>query len=432
MGMITKKDFGTRRYLFAVAIFFGVSATTCQAAESQTESSSVESEADENIGLQISGVGEEVVQSENILLTDSAAIGIRVDGLGNKITLPRGTVIQSGGKGILISYGRGQSLDVAGNVTASGNAIEFNFDETTLDTGGELRGSYIRYLRSYDAEGNLVSAVNLPLIMSDGEFNYAADELDGAIVNDFNLSGKIAGKRAIYIGKNTFVKNININRGAQISGNIVSDWKHFAAFTSSETVEPIKIQYGDQVFTATRYIPDLVTNLNFNTSLTYDGNISGADNIRVNVNKGTLNFSGTADVVSVEVMSGAKLYGGTFTLNSQTLAIADGYSDEAAGKFINHGTIAAASPDTNLIINGDLVSDGVIQKVSGGAGGSIIVSGNANIDGSTVTTDSLLPNQTATVLVANTITGDIKNPTGKPIALSAMLSATGKIVDNTL
>ena len=74
----------------------------------------------------------------------------------------------------------------------------------------------------------------------------------------------------------------------------------------------------------------------------------------------------------------------------------------------------------------------MIQKVSGGAGGSIIVSGNANIDGSTVTTDSLLPNQTATVLVANSITGDIKNPTGKPVAISATLSATGKVVDNTL
>ncbi len=432
MGMITKKDFGTRRYLFAVAIFFGVSATTCQAADSQAESSAVESESDKNIGLQIFGVSDEVVQRENILMTGSGSIGLQICGVENKITVPRGTVIQSGGKGILISYGRDQILNVAGNVTASGNAIEFNFGENTFGTGGEYRGSYIRYLRGYDAEGNLVSAVNLPLIMNDGEFDYAADELNGAIVNDFNLSGKISGKRAIYIGKNTFVKNINVNKGAQISGDIVSAWKHFSAYTSSEAVEPVKIQYGDEVFTATRYIPDLVTNLNFNADLTYDGNISGADNIRVNVNKGTLNFTGVADVVSVEIMSGAKLYGGTFYLNSQTLKIADDYSDEAAGKFINHGTIAASSPDTNLIINGDLVSDGVIQKVSGGEGGSIIVSGNANIDGSTVTTDSLLPNQTATVLVANTITGDIKNPTGKPVPISATLSATGKIVDNTL
>ena len=359
MGMITKKDFGTRRYLFAVAIFFGVNAATCQAADSQTESAVVdnaaawniqlvdvnnlavnagnfrvvgdkiyfvgenvskvlggatfdgvsgipvkslsnvktlipgfmsglpyknystftelelavlqdlgysldrknfygqsiytsggeftnatdyESATAKSIGLHVFGSNNVVTQSGNILLTGDAAVGVRVDGLGNTITIPRGTEIQSSGKGVLISYGRNQNLNIAGNVTAAGNAIEFNFGENTLGAGGEYRGSYMRYLRGYDAEGNLVSAVNLPLLMSDGEFNYTADELNGAMVNDFNLSGKIAGDRAIYIGKNTFVKNINVNKGAQISGNIVSDWRHMGTFIATENTEPIKIQ----------------------------------------------------------------------------------------------------------------------------------------------------------------------------------------------
>ena len=152
--------------------------------------------------------------------------------------------------------------------------------------------------------------------------------------------------------------------------------------------------------------------------------------MKIHVKAGTFKFSGVADVVSVDVMNGAKIYGGSFDLNNP--ALADGFSDSTTGKFINHGTIAAGSANTNLIINGDLISDGVIQKVSGGSAGSIIVNGNANIEGSTVTTDSLLPNETETVLIANSITGNIKNPEGKPVPISAMLSATGKVVDNTL
>lgn len=503
MGMAIKKDFGTRRYLFAVAIFFGVSTTTCQAADSQAENtvnlsdsvtedsaelsdSEIESSVDvsdsetneftfdaedfsiadkkfysvsdicgysiyksggdftnkidftseepQSIGLYVWGMKNVVVQSGNIFLNGNGAIGVRVDGLENKITIPQGTNIESDGKGVLISYGRNQNLNVEGNISAAGDAVEFNFDTDNFSVNNEYRGSYLRYLRGVTEE-NVITAVNLPLIMNDGEFNYTADELSGAMIDNFNLSGKIAGKRAIYIGKNSFVKNININRGAEISGDIISDWKHFTIkedFISSETAEPIKIQYNNQIINATQYIPDLVTNLNFNTDLVYDGNILGADNIKMHIKRGTFNFSGMADVVSVEVMRGAKLYGGTFKLNDLSLTLAEGFSDSTMGKFINHGTIAADSPDTNLVIDGDLISDGVIQKVSGGEGGKIIVNGNANIDGSTVTTDSLLPNKTATVLVANSITGKIKNPVGKPVPISATLSASGKIVGNTL
>ncbi len=549
MEMITKKDFNTRRGLFAVAIFFGVNAVTCQAAVSQSEVSAVlnnsnawslhlvdadknfvagnapdffvaenkiyfvgenvsqvlgkltfdgvsgipvkslngttfdnmktlipgfmsnlpyknystftelelavlqdlgyvldrknfygqsiytsggsfinendfSSEESQSIGLHVWGAGNLVTQSGNIFQSGEDSIGVRVDGFGNKITIPAGTKIESSGKGILISYGRDHNLNVAGEIAAAGNAVEFNFGSNSLGVVGEYRGSYIRYLRGIDTEGNIISAINLPLEMSDGEFLYTTNELNGALVNDFNLSGKISGKNAIYIGQNSFVKNINVNAGAEISGDIISDWKKFSSTDS------LGIQYGEKIFDASKYIPDLVTNLNINADLEYGGKISGAENMKMHVKAGTLKFSGTADVVSVDVMNGAKIFGGTFKLNN--LALAEGFSDSTAGKFINHGTIAASSPDTNLIINGDLISDGVLQKVSGGSAGSIIVKGNANVEGSTVTTDTLLPNETATVLVADSITGNIKNPEGNAIPISAMLSASGKIVDNTL
>ena len=366
--MITKKYFDSRQCLIAVVIFFGVSATPCQAAEDESanvvevvdDSSSEESEnvladSEEDIKVEVQSTTPQTVNNENFAAQsdiNSNSFGLTVEGVGNRIAIPTGKTIQSLGKGILISYGRDHNLDVAGKIATTGNAIEFNFGSNSLGVG-EYRGSYIRYLRSVDTEGNIISVTNLPIEMANGEFNYAADELNGALVSNFNLSGKISGSRAIYIGQSAFVKNININRGAEITGDIVSEWKHFS------DGEAISIQYNGQTFSASTYIPDLVTDLNFNTDLTYDGKISGADNIKMHINNGTLNFSGTADVVSVDVMSGAKLYGGTFIVNAQG-QIAEGFSDSTAGKFINHGTIAAGSPNTNLVINGDLISDGIL------------------------------------------------------------------------
>lgn len=356
------------RPLFAVVIFFGLSATPCQAAvEAETDSgarsehSGTENFFDKTIdtssgtftnaenftskepsttGLHVLGFNNLVRQSGNIFLAGNSGIGIRVDGVGNFIIVPQGTTIQAsgaGGKGILISYGRDHRLNVAGNIFATSNAVEFN--------GGS----------------NPVG------------------------VDEFNLSGRLTGnEHAIFIGNRAFVQDINVNAGAEIFGNVTS-------------------------------LSNSTTNFNINTDLNYGGKISGA-NLKLYVNGSTLNFFGAANVSSVEVGRGAKIFGGTFT----------------AGNFVNHGTIGASSPETNLTINGNLISDGFLMRRSGGSKGFIVVNGNANIEGSTATTDSLLPNETATVLVADSITGNIVNPTGKPVPISAMLNATGEIVDNKL
>ena len=190
------------------------------------------SEESQSIGLHVWGAENLVTQSGNILQSGEESVGVRVDGFGNKISIPAGTKIETSGTGILFSYGRDHNLNVAGEIAAAGNAVEFNFGSNSLGVGSEYRGSYIRYLRGIDTEGNIISTINLPLEMSDGEFLYTADELNGALVNDFNLTGKISGKNAIYIGQNSFVKNINVNEGAEIDGDIVSDWKKFSSTDS--------------------------------------------------------------------------------------------------------------------------------------------------------------------------------------------------------
>ena len=347
MEMTKKNNLETRRRFLAVVIFLGVSAAAVQ-----------------------TSAAEDVIQSENISLTGDGAVAVSVDDSTKKVTVPSGTTINvngTGGKGILFSGGSGHTLDIGGSVLSSGNAVEFNF---------------------------------------------SGDEFINALVESFNLSGRLVGdSHSIYIGKNSFVKNINIGRVASVEGDIVSDWS---------------------AIVAQGYRPDLVTSLNVNADFDYGGKISGADGMKLHVNGGTMKFSGAANVLSVDVGIGAKLFGGTFKLNDKSADLAKGFTDTTTGTFINHGTIGAGSPDTNLVINGNLISDGILQKVSGGSAGSIIVSGNANVEGSTVTTDSLLPNETATVLVANSITGNIKNSAGNPVQISGMLTATGEIVGNTI
>lgn len=359
MEIRTKKDYKTRRCLLAVAIFLSISTAAGQVSADDTNSTN---EENSTASLQVSGTRNDVTINENISSTKNETVGIFVEGLRNQITIPKGMTINLRGlnsTGILIADGYGHNLDIFGDIFATGNAVEFNF---------------------------------------------SGNEFSRALVDNFNLRGKLTGgKNAIYIGENSFVKNININGGASIKGNIVLDWK------------------------MTTYNPDLVTNLNVNANFRYDGKISGANNIKMHINKGTAYFSGPVNVLSVDVGVGAKLFGSMFTLNNIS-----GVRDTTTGTFINHGTIGADSPDTNLVINGNLISDGILQKVSGGKAGLIIVNGNANVEGSTVTTDSLLPNETARVLIANSITGNIKNPVGKPVQISALLTATGEIVGNTI
>lgn len=393
MAMSIKEQFGSRRNFIAVAIFFGVSASTCfAAAEDDTSATDAENFP---VGVNVSGAGKVVTQRDNIFLSGDNVIGIRVGGVENYLRIPRGTTIQTdgvGSKGVLIFSGRDNRLNVVGEIFSSGNAVEFNAPSDALEI--------------------------------------AADD---PLVNYFDVSGTISGdSRALYIGKNSFVRIVNVHAGAKISGDIISDWKHLNADKITFADEKVAIRYKDRLYNATRYIPDLVTHLNFNGDIKYGGNIVGADNIKIHVRSGTLNYSGSANVVGVDVLSGAKLFGGYFRLNDMNSRIAADFADSSTGKFINHGTIGAGSPNTNLIINGDLISDGVLQKVSGGKAGMIIVHGAADVDGSTVTTDSLLPNETETVLIADSITGNIANPAGKPVPISAMLSVTGAIVDNKI
>ena len=415
------------------------------------------SEVPLGIGLHVYGYGNTVTQAADILTYGTGAVGIRVDGMKNNLIIPKGTEIHSDGyrgNGVMIAYGRDQNVDQAGTVTAigdGGTAMRFDFG-SGRSGGFEYRGSYIRYRRWINSKksgrepGEIYRADNLELTnIGPKAYTASSDELEGALVNNYNLSGTLVGKEnAIYIGKSAFVKNININAGANIQGNIVSDWKQFYDAPCEGTYDSdnnkrdvLRIQYdgntGVRGYDYHQYIPDLVTNLNFNNNMSYSGNITGKDNMKMNVTGGILDYSGHANVVNVTVAKGAELYGGTYTVNDMSDRKAKGFTDETTGQFFNYGTIGALNGDTNMNIKGNLVSNGYLQAYDGGTKGQILVDGNANIEGSTVLAEHSLPGEDNVVLeTTGTISGNITNDKYNPYAFSAMLNTTGVVEGNKL
>ena len=410
------------------------------------------------VGLHVYGSHNNITQAGNIFADGEGAVGVRVDGINNTLTVAKGTEIHADGNyndGVLIAYGKNHNVNIAGTVTAtgkSGNALSFDFGVNALGSNREYRGSFMRYVRqNYGNE--IIAAKNLGFT----EFNSDNDvwsftdlengDLNAPMVNTVNISGKLLansanGGNAIYIDSSAFVDTININDGAEIKGNIMSQWKHFSPETGMfdyETpvltnysiagqrlsLDGLKLQYNGGKYLYTKYIPDLVTKLNFNNTMKYDGDIDGMDNMKINVN-GNLVYGGSADVVNVTVAKDAGLFGGTFTVNDMSAKMADGFTDDTTGKFYNHGTIGSAYSDKSMTINGDLISDGTLSGYGGGEHGDIVVNGNANVEGSTAVATNMLPDEKMTVLTANNITGELKNSaTYTPV--SGMMSAAGEI-----
>ncbi|MCR5176894.1 MAG: autotransporter domain-containing protein [Anaerovibrio sp.] len=401
------------------------------------------------IGLHIYGSGNTVTQSGNILTAGTGAVGVRIDGIKNTLVIPEDTSIRAdgtNGKGVLVAYGRDQSIVHNGTVTAtgnSGNAFEFNFGSSSNGATDEYRGSYIRYIRSVDTDLGIISSANNYSITSMDQFTYnvQADELNGPLISKFDINGTMSGSaNAVYIGRNAFVQNINVLDNAVINGDITSDWKHFNTdgsydgSTTDSDINTLSIQYGGSNYEYDVYIPELVTKLNFNmeNDKEYNGNITGADNLKVNVNKGCLVYGGTADVVNVQVAKDAALLGGEYTVNSMTDKLPVDLYDTTTGQFINHGTIGAKAADSNMVINGTLNSDGIINAFGGGEKGTIQVNGTANIEGSTVSLLNMLPGENAAVLSATTLNGNITNPAGTPFAATGMLNSEGTIDGNDI
>ena len=353
------------------------------------------------VGLHVYGSNNDVIQRGNIWSDGTGAAGIRIDGLNNKITVPQGTEIRADGTqgtGILIAYGKNQQITIDGTVTANGDhgdGVHFEFGANSLGGTAEYRGSFMRYIRVLDKDGKVAAARNFDFteIFHPNDDYSITDYVNGDInekMGSITVNGKLESKSgaAIYIAEESFVDKIDINAGAEVLGDIQSVWKQFdkdayGIFDAeqkttyqeaqedndgnitgykkkSAKIEPLCVQYKGKKYVYNKYIPDHVTQINFNAGdgvIIYNGDIKGSDNIKINVTSGTVYYGGTANVVSVNVAKGAKLIGGNFIVNDMSKRIAKGFKDSTTGKFINNGTVGGVNITGKLVNDGTLLTD---------------------------------------------------------------------------
>lgn len=239
------------------------------------------------IGLHIYGSYNKVTQAADILTVGEDAVGIRVEGVGNHLTIDKNISIKSDGPrgaALLVSYGRDHTINLAGDVSALGEqgiAARFDFGDNILGNDQEYRGSWLWH-GAYVPDDGILS------------------KIQGPLVKVFNVSGSLRGRKAaIYIDESAFVKEINILPGATLEGDIISRWDpdnpkiHSSAPDSEELYTSLTFGYGVSDDGSALQSGDS------NFSLNYAGNIDGPS-IDMAHKAGDLTLSGKINVHSLQ------------------------------------------------------------------------------------------------------------------------------------
>lgn len=211
------------------------------------------------IGLHVYGHDNSIVQKGDLLAHGAGGTGIRVDGSGNHLTVESGTLVSAAGlngTGVLVAYGKEQSLDIRGTVRATGYngvGLRLDFGHNLIGDVYEYRGSYIRFEGYGDGE---VWESNLSGTAWDSFYEL---NLDGPLVSKLTLSGTLEGSAAaLYISENAYLKSFEVKDGARITGDVISDWDPLS--------EMINTAYRDG---------SLTTSLTFGAAGTATGALSG-------------------------------------------------------------------------------------------------------------------------------------------------------------
>jgi hypothetical protein len=302
------------------------------------------------LGLHVYGSNNLIYQQADLMSNGAGGAGIRIDGQSNTLTVESSTRIKAdglNGRGVIFAYGKDHDFIQRGDVQALGErgiAAEFNFGTNMLGTQYETRGSYIRTVQNAPAQ-------LLP-------------ELQGALVNNADISGRLAGSAAaISISDNALVNHINILSGAQLEGGIVSAYNQLDENGKQRLTH---LTFGHLADSDGRALTAADSSFRFS----YGNNIDGIHNLAIEAVGGTTTLNGSNKVYSVDVAQGATLDGtGTYTLNK-------------AGAFVNAGTVA---PHSTITVQGDYTqtSSGqlLLEVNDKGQHDTLAVSGKAKLDG---------------------------------------------------
>lgn len=302
------------------------------------------SEIPQGVGLHLYGNQNDITQASDIATSGEGAIGVRIDGIKNKYTLAGGNKIQTKGKdnlGIAVTWGQNHTVNIEQGASViadgeDGKAVSFDFGSNLFGSLDAVRGSYI----NYDAELGYNKAPHT--------------ETSSALVDSFNVAGILQGSEAaIYISDNAHVKDINILDGAQIDGDIVSEWN------SVQSGSKAKVQI-DTGYYWKPVNPDDVNQIYFtdiNIASAFSGTINGSiigdseifNTLKLN-NFGALTITG--NTVEVYTINNT----GIINLNEADLSI-------QSGQIIGDGTLNIAQ---KLTVDADLKEiDNTVNLVSG-------------------------------------------------------------------
>lgn len=273
------------------------------------------------LGLHVYGDRNRVRQTADLLSAGAGGAGIRVDGEGNTLIVDRGTRVHANGtdgQGVMFAYGRNHMLVHRGEIQATGTrgvGIRFDFGNNALGNWVEYRGSYIRTFLGEP----------IPLL----------PELDGSLVRQADITGRVAGSAAaIYIAPTAHVGSVNLMQGASIEGDIVSG---YGQRDESGRLRLTTVSFGqraDEGGQATGGADD-------DFRLSYAGDIRGRDNLTLSFDGGQTHLTGNHVVQGATVREGARLSG------TSSFALADGT------RFVNAGTVAPGGSAGRMTVDGD-------------------------------------------------------------------------------
>ncbi len=308
------------------------------------------------LGLHVYGSHNTITQTANLLSGGAGGGGIRVDGTANNLIIaPDVRVYADGanGRGIMFAYGKDHTLTHRGDVQALGEngiAVSFDFGHNARGDATGYRGSYLLSTHGSTPEKDA-------LIWS---------ELNGALVSNFDLTGRVAGRQAaIYMSENAYVEDINIMQGASITGKIISDYQEK---DESSNLRLTQLRFGLKADSQ----GSVTSQADENFRISYADNIVGK-NLSLQFLGGTSVLTGHHDLYDVIVQKGTTLAGsGAYTIMNDRF-------------FNNYGTLYSSLTGDAITINGNYVQteSGQLKLTFNNEKqiSSLIVNGHADLNG---------------------------------------------------
>lgn len=306
------------------------------------------------LGLHVYGSHNRIRQAADLLAAGEGGAGIRVDGEGNTLTIDPGVRVHangSTGQGVMFAYGKDHVLVQRGDVEALGErgvGLRFDFGNNALTDGVEARGSYI----------HSIDGVTQPTLL---------DELDGPLVKQADITGRVAGREAaIHMSNNAYVGSVNLMRGARIEGDIVSRYDQQDEHGAQRLTT---LSFGQQADAAGRAVGQPDDGFRF----THAGNILGERNFMLSFDGGWTSLNGAHEVWGAVIQPGARLMGNAT------------YALEGGAPFLNGGVLAPGNSIGRIDIVGDYqqTPDGTlhIEFDASGASDILAVTGTATLAG---------------------------------------------------